>query len=455
MRPLIAFLLVFFAQSVLAADYYWKLAPATGITAQFNSPRLACDAFADQVRAIPRYKVTTQLVPNNASNPTPMLCRIYSASSPTGSAPNSHTSLIDRFGDSCPPESTGYDLYDSCLIPEQTACEADAGRTFPYSKSSTWPDTFIEVFEVSGTLSYGAQQTACSSGCQISTISPACKVNTDGTYTCRGEAVVTGAECVSGTGNATDPGDPEVIEGETTLPPPQPETIAEEIPCTYSLDSSLGGLRCQSTQALEREGTTCGIFNGQNVCETKQPTNDKTTIDTTIVDTSNPDGSITTTKTDKATKTKCVGAKCESKESTTTSESTKDGNGSTTSSTTTCTGEACLGNSETGGDTGGECLTDCEVSSSLELPSLDEAPSFGSSMTGFIDDIQDAQMLQAVSNLNFPSGGNCSIPTAQTDVIGTLDFNIFCDMAPQILDPLEAIFLVFWGFLAIRVLLSA
>jgi hypothetical protein len=349
------------------------------------------------------------------------------------------------------------DVYDpstrSCTPPEQTACEADAGRTFPYSKSATWPDTFIEVFTVSGALSYGAQQTACSNGCQISTISPACKVNTDGTYTCRGEAVVTGAECVAGTGNATDPGDPQVTEGETTLPPPEPETIVEEIPCTYALDSALGGLRCQSIQALEREGTTCGMFNGQNVCETKQPTNDKTTIETTIVDTSNADGSITTTKTDKATKTKCVGAKCESKESTTKTETTKDGNGSTTSSTTTCFGEACLGNGTEGGDSGGECLVDCEEADKFSTPELDEVPGFGDSVTDFTDRISEAPLLANIASIGLNGSGSCSFPSAST-MIGDISFNSICENSDW-LNPLYYVFLALWAFTAVRVLLSA
>jgi hypothetical protein len=444
-RSILVFLtLIFLSPSVFAVDYYWTRSGTS--TPQIIDPVADCRALD------PSSSYSYHSHSFAGATGQSMTCRFQRTSDGNLGGADYY---YNRNGSTCPIDTTYNQSTGVCEGPQPTVCEADAGRTFPYSKTGTWPDAFITVQQSSGGLFYGTQQTACSSGCQISVISPACKVGTDGSYTCRGEALTTGAECVAGTGNSTDPGDPTVIEGDTTLPPPAPETIVDQIPCAYGLDSAVGGLKCISSNSVEKEGTTCGIFNGVNVCTTKQPVNDTTTIETTIVDTANPDGTTTTTKTDKATKTTCVGAKCESKESTTSTNTTKDGNGSTTSTSTTCLGEACIGNSETGGDTGGECLTDCEVSSSLELPSLDEAPSFGATMTGFIDDIQEAQMIQAVSNLNFPSGGNCSIPTAQTDVIGTLDFNIFCDMAPQILDPLEAIFLVFWGFLAIRVLLSA
>jgi hypothetical protein len=444
MRYLIL-ILALFSSTSFAEEYYWFIDVGSYSSIKHSSAPAGCQYF---ITAMGRKQNAS--TPSTYSSATQYTCRTTDLNGGNG-----FSVFIKKRGTFCPAGQTQDPTTQECTAPQQTACEADAGRIFPYSKTGTWPDAFILVNQTSGGLFYGTQETACSSGCQISTISPACKVGTDGSYTCRGEALVTGAECVAGTGNSTDPGDPTVIEGETTLPPPAPETIVDQIPCAYGLDAAVGGLKCISSNSVEKEGTTCGIFNGVNVCTTKQPVNDTTTIETTIVDTSNSDGSTTTTKTDKATTTKCVGANCQSKESTTSSNTTKDTNGTTTSSTTTCLGEACIGNSETGGDTGGECLTDCEVSSSLELPSLDEAPSFGDTMTGFIDDIQEAEMIQAVSNLNFPSGGNCSIPTAQTDVIGTLDFNIFCDMAPQILDPLEAIFLVFWGFLAIRVLLSA
>jgi hypothetical protein len=450
-RTLLFIFIFMFAGNASAAVYTWTLHSSHGDPTLYSSARAACDAYEDWVIALPRYKTFTQLVPNRGTDPTPMLCRIYSASTPGGNAQLSHSILIFRSGTSCPPESTGYDLYEgTCIMPEPTACEADAGRTFPYSKTGTWPDAFITVQQSSGGLFYGTQQTACSSGCQISVISPACKVGTDGSYTCRGEALTTGAECVAGTGTSTDPGDPTVTEGDTTLPPPAPETIVDQIPCAYGLDAAVGGLKCISSNSVEKEGTTCGIFNGVNVCTTKQPVNDTTTIETTIVDTANPDGSTTTTKTDKATVTKCVGANCESKESTTSTNTTKDGNGTTTSSTTTCLGEACIGNSETGGESEGECLVDCDT---FGTPDLDEVASFGDSVTNFTDRIAAAPLLSSISSIGLNGSGSCSFPSAST-MIGEISFNSICENSGW-LDPLFYVFLALWAFTAVRVLLSA
>jgi hypothetical protein len=428
-----------------AANYTWLLSTDGGVPQ--SSPQLSCEIWANawKARLGGNKTLTIRLIPTN--DPTLVNCgATFVPAPPYGE----QVVGVRRSGTTCPPDTTYNPTTYECEGPPVSACEADAGRTFPYSKTGTWPDAFIEVFPISGQLSYGTQQTACSSGCQIETIAPACTVGTDGTYTCRGEALTTGADCLAGTGNSLDSGDPTVTEGATTLPPPVPETIVEQIPCTYGVDAALGGLKCVSTAYVEKEGTTCGLFNGQNVCTTKQPVSNNTVIETTIVDTTNPDGSTTTTKTDKATKTNCVGAKCESKESTTSSNTTKDGNGTTTSSTTTCSGEACIGNSETGGESEGECLVDCDT---FGTPDLDEVASFGDSVTNFTDRIAAAPLLANISSIGMNGSGSCSFPSAST-MIGEINFNSICTNSGW-LDPLFYVFLALWALAAVRVLLSA
>jgi hypothetical protein len=435
-------ILVLLSSTSFAEEYYWYINSATYKTIHHATGVAGCQYLMDEMNRLPNPDPANQ---SFYSSEFQYVCRTVAQDGGNGFQVN-----IRKMGTYCPEGQAQDPTTKECIAPQQTACEADAGRTFPYSKTGTWPDAFIEVFPISGQLSYGTQQTACSSGCQIQTIAPACKVGTDGSYTCRGEALTTGADCVAGTGNATDPGDPTVIEGDTTLPPPAPETIVDQIPCAYGLDSAVGGLKCISSNSVEKEGTTCGIFNGVNVCTTKQPVNDTTTIETTIVDTANPDGSTTTTKTDKATVTKCVGANCESKESTTSSNTTKDANGTTTSSTTTCLGEACIGNSETGGESEGECLVDCDT---FGTPDLDEVASFGDSVTNFTDRIAAAPLLANISSIGMNGSGSCSFPSAST-MIGEINFNSICTNSGW-LDPLFYVFLALWALAAVRVLLSA
>jgi hypothetical protein len=442
-------LLLILASSLThAAVFEWSGQSASGVTHRTGSPLATCQAIQENSGYTDPGPKSPASVTKESE--TRFICRVHYYIWHTAGE-QFYNVNINRSGTTCPtPEHTYNSQTGDCDLPEQSACEADAGRTFPYSKSGTWPDAFIEVFPISGQLSYGTQQTACSSGCQIETIAPACTVGTDGTYTCRGEALTTGADCLAGTGNSLDSGDPTVTEGATTLPPPVPETIVEQIPCTYGVDAALGGLKCVSTAYVEKEGTTCGLFNGQNVCTTKQPVSNNTVIETTIVDTTNPDGSTTTTKTDKATKTNCVGAKCESKESTTSSNTTKDGNGTTTSSTTTCSGEACIGNSETGGESEGECLVDCDT---FGTPDLDEVASFGDSVTNFTDRIAAAPLLANISSIGMNGSGSCSFPSAST-MIGEINFNSICTNSGW-LDPLFYVFLALWALAAVRVLLSA
>jgi hypothetical protein len=428
--------------SLMAQEYGWKPSHGSQKTVIFSSATAACtsifvgDTSFDKI--IPHATV--------AGN---YRCFYRSGTSTTSYEYGS----ASRSGTTCAFGTTYNSTLGQCEAPPPSQCESDAGRSFPYSKSGTWPDAFIEVFTVTGKLSYGTQQTACSSGCQIETIAPACKVGTDGTYTCRGEALTTGAECVTGTGDALDPGDPEVFEGDTTLPPPVPETIVEQVPCTYGIDSTVGGLKCVSSSYVEKEGTACGIFNGQNVCVTKQPVSNDTQIETTIVETSNPDGSTTSTKTDTATTTTCVGAQCETKTGSTSTTTSKDPGGNTTGSSTTCVGLNCTGNSSTGGDSGGECLADCDPVDDFSTPDLDEVASFGDSVTAFTGRIAAAPLLANISSIGMTGSGSCSFPSAST-MIGEINFNSICTNSGW-LDPLFYVFLALWAFAAVRVLLSA
>jgi len=271
-----------------------------------------------------------------------------------------------------------------------------------------------------------------------------CNFWSDGKYACQGEAIFDGNEC--STGGAEVP-----VEQQNQ---PLPEPIVKETlqPCKYVGDPN-GGKSCISIKEVDKEGKACGTFNGETVCTSKPAAKDSKIIDTKITSVDNPDGTRTETKTDTATIVICKQLACTTTTTVNTTTTTIGTDGGVIDSESVCVGGSCNGNTEGGS---GECVTDCDESegSGFSGPEFSDAPGFGESIEGFIDGIQDANFIVAARNIDFPSGGTCSMPTVST-MLGTLDFNIICSLAPGILTPLQAIFLVFWGFVAIRVLLSA
>jgi len=256
--------------------------------------------------------------------------------------------VVNRYGDSCPAASTWDPLEGRCKPDNQ--CQNLVGTTFPFSKSGTGPDDYMN-FSADGKISI-PQQAGCFNQCIASTLDQKCVAKVSGAYYCKGTAEYTGAQCGS---SGTSP----VEEDSTPDTPLEPKTETVDKPCIYSADGS-GAQVCQSEKSSESEGQHCGEVNGVKKCFDAAPKKDSTKVDSKVTSTTGADGGTTTTKTDTASTTKCDGVnKCTTSTTTNTTTTKKDGSGTTTSVSGSCSGSQCPsknGNPDGDGDGFGDCV---------------------------------------------------------------------------------------------------
>lgn len=367
---------------------------------------------------------------------------------------------VNRYGDECSdPEST-YDIYKgTCTCPTGTvdqggqcvaenSCTSKNGQSQAFTKAGISGDGY-------GTVSGGfvaGVQSACFTGCAVSTVDQKCVGRVTGAYTCRGTAYYTGQSCAT-TGIST-----EVQENTSQLPLPTPQTINDEKPCVYSSDGS--SLVCQSSVNNEKEGQFCGDVDGVKTCVDSKPTKNGIVIDTKVDTETKSDGSKVVTKTDIATKTVCKGAnECSSKSTTTTTTTSIDGAGNTTGVSGSCTGEACPDkntNPDGDGDGFGDCTDDdCGDGSEVpfETPEFEEVDSISDTTSAFMGRVKNSPILSTVSSIGLSGQGSCSMGSTTT-TIGTISASSICDNSHW-LDPLYFIFLAIHALAAVRVFLSA
>lgn len=244
---------------------------------------------------------------------------------------------------------------------------------------------------------------------------------------------------------------------------PEPPIVKDSTPCNYMSDGQVVG--CESTAFEGNPGEmNCGTVNGgPYTCTRREPTSNGIKIATEIKTTDNGNGTATTTKTDTITQTRCIGANsCVTNVSNNKTTVVKDGNGNTLSTGTQCTGPACSsgGKGDSDGDGVKDCVTgQCEEEEGAEYagpatPELDEAPSYGETLELFAEKIEAIPFVQAAQSVQVPAGGGCSIPAATT-WFGTIQVSGFCESIPGFLGSMRYVFLAVWGFVALRVLLSA
>lgn len=372
-----------------------------------------------------------------------------------GGVHNSCWDQVRRGGDSC-PEGTEYNpATGNCDEPEPDECADKEGQSQLLRKTGKAPDAFMWIS--SGGEFYITETDVCHQGCKVSGVESKCNVKTSGDYNCRASGVFTGDKCTASTGPGGDSIEPS-FDGSDDLELPPPQKDEEYIPCIYEVHPD-GSKGCVSNTKIEKEGMSCGIANGQMVCSHSTPSSSDLTITTTVTEKTNADGSTEITQTDRADYVTCVGAKCTSGTSTNTSTTNKDGNGNTTSVTGSCTGPLCADkntNPDGNGDGLGDCVgPDCGLGNAEFADFGEDVGSFGDSLEGFYQRIGESELIGSLSGIagSIP-GGSCSIPTVQT-MIGVLDFNAFCTLAPTLLQLLHYVFMAGWAFAAIRVLFSA
>lgn len=457
-RYILFFLTVFFAQSSFA--YTWTFANWTG-----SSPSALCTAHAA-----------------STTNPNPTFLKYSTASAVRFSSTNWRCNVsfvridgtggqqttehhITRSGTSCPAGKGFNDTNGTCDCPigqidqggqcvEDNPCALKVGQSILFTKSGSSGDGY-------GSITGGfvtSSQSACFGGCAVSTADQKCTGRVSGLYTCRGTAYYTGQTCA--TSGISTP----IQENTSQQPLPTPLTINDEKPCVYSQDGTKQV--CQSSKTNEKEGQFCGTVNGVKKCVDSKPTKNGITIDTTVDIVTNSDGSKSITKTDTATKTVCTGAnQCTSTSTTTTTNTNTNANGDTTGVTGSCTGDACPDentNPDGDGDGFGDCTgDDCGggEGGSLnigELPEFgDGTPTYGETMSAFVDKVQTIGFIAAARNISIPNGGgSCSVQPI--NIFGSsVSVDSFCETVPLILQPLSYLFLALWGWIAIRIILSA
>ena len=429
----------------MAEEFIWKINHSAG-NFQGPDPSVVCkNLLSARTQSDPNWNYAYRGL--EPMGPTQFRC-LHTQTLKSGASPiDTDSGVVTRSGTQCPAD-TEYNT-ETGTCDSDNRCATLAGTSRRFSLSGVAPDSFMFISS-DGKYSQPRAE-GCFQGCQAETISPDCRTLTTGAYACRGSATFTGAECTS----SSD--EPDIdLENAPAQDLPPPTTTESSTPCNYVTGPG-GEKTCSSTSTTDKEGQSCGMFNGQQICETKQPSKDDTTIDTTVTTTSTPDGGTKTTKTDTATTTTCVGTKCTTTSTTNTTTTTTKPDGTPGGTTSTCVGEKCKGNSEEGGNEGA-CITDCgsgeESGEDLEGAEFGEVDGYGENLEAYMQRISDAPLFQAVSGIGNIGSGSCSFSSADTD-IGSINLDIMCQMAEGVLSPLYYAFLALFGFAAVRVLLSA
>jgi hypothetical protein len=99
-----------------------------------------------------------------------------------------------------------------------------------------------------------------------------------------------------------------------------------------------------------------------------------------------------------------------------------------------------------------------EINDKLDTENLnfesDGEDTFSSVSTSFYVAVQDSPLLTSIGSVSFPSGGTCE--TLSIDVFGeTLSTDIHCSTFDSIKGVLSLVMMFVWGFIAVRIVLSA
>lgn len=411
------FLTFFFASNAFAVEYYWlaaadpthratPLAVCSSIPPGYNGYNWSNYSVVRQSDTLFYCKATRHSLDGSAS---------WAGITVSGYNAN-------RYGDSCPPDHVFNSTTGACDGPPPDECEIKAGQPHPFTKTGNSGDAYAVV--VNGYVI--ANQSACFSGCAVNTVDQKCTGRVSGAFACTGTGYFTGQNCeVSGDGSLID-------ENTTAEPEPEPKTIADQVPCTYTTQPD-GTQACESLISEEREGQYCGTVNGVKKCVDSKPTKNGLSVLTTVSSVTDANGKTVTTKKDTATVTKCTGAnQCSSTSATTTTVTTTNGNGDVESVAGTCVGTACPDkntNPDGDGDGLGDCVGDsCEEEGGGGPHDWYQAgeDTYASVIEDFAGRVSDMPAIAGVDNfLTFTPSGTCPIYTVDVWVFN-LRIDQFC-----------------------------
>lgn len=444
----ISLFFLFLSQSLFAAEYSWLMSDA-GYIGRGSSPSEALTEFCKVHPAYSKGFCDSGRYTLTKYNETLWQAKFYFPASNGGGLAG--TVNIARSGDSCPPDTT----YDPVTGRCANACKDKP--PMPFSKSGTAPDSYVTIITINGKPTSTQATQGCFSGCVASTTDQKCSVRTSGLYTCKGTAYFSGQSCTSGPADLSDTPDAKY---------PEPETISEEKPCTYTTSAD-GSQQCTSSKSTEKEGQMCGTVNGERVCVDKSPTKNGVEITTNVSTVTNPDGSKTTTKTDTAKTTTCTAVKsCITKATTVTTTVKTDGNGKVTSTTGSCSGANCPdsntdpdGNGDGFGDcVGGQCGEEEGAGGDAQTPELGEVDGYQATTQKFFDKVKQSPLATSVGSISAPTSG--SRPDFTTDGIAflggvSLDFGIIGTIWEDVKHVLSLTMRAVWCFIAIVIFFSA
>lgn len=158
-RLTFALFLMGFGHSAYAVDYYWYHSfPGT----KYSSPDAACAGWLGESTKLRRYSLTK-------TSESTYFCQLQRISD---GALVGFGKDMNRDGDGCTLPAVYNPDNGSCEAPEPDECESKNGDSTPFTKSGTAPDSYAVVLP-GGTL--GQEQSACFSGCVVSTSEQLCK----------------------------------------------------------------------------------------------------------------------------------------------------------------------------------------------------------------------------------------------------------------------------------------
>lgn len=435
MRPLILFLLLAVSSFSHAATYTWTVA---GWAGSYSSPFEACEAKRVGATA---YDTATVSMQSEASG--------YCIGN-SDYATNVNYGYFTRSGDSCDSGSNYNSSTGECEA--GTDCASKVGQTAFAKITGNTNDSNspVKLISLNNKASFAVEDRISLDGCSVSPgTGGQCRFSADGSYVCAFEITQSGQDAPAGSVDSTN---------ESTVP--QPDLVSDQTQdCSKTTDAE-GRVHttCITTSVADQQaGAQCGTVNGTFKCiASPSPQSDSKTRTEDQYDTTHADGSKTTTTDTTTTHTYCAAGACTSTSSTTTNNTHTDAAGNQTGSDTACTGADCSTDlPKPPEDQPSEDMPGLGGNPQLgDMPALPEVDDYTTTIQGYYTRIENAPILAAVSSIQVPDGGTCSV--GNLSLWGaSISFDSFCSFADDVLGGLRYLFLALWAWAAIRLFLTA